>query len=169
MPQSSAPGTRRAISTAVSCEPEQRQQRRPTVQVAQASPACPVRRRPDRPIAGRSSQSSSPMPAAIACLIEAGIAVISRSRKPMPAVRMKISAGDRHAAERDPPRHLHADDDGVGEEEVVAHRRARPRSDSSPAAPSGRSRTPSTGRWPSAPRRNPCRPRSSTAGCTKMM
>ena len=32
-------------------------------------------------------------------------------------------AGDRHRAERDLPRHLHADDDGEGEVEVVAHRR----------------------------------------------
>ena len=34
---------------------------------------------------------NNPMPAAMACLREAGIAVISRSRKPIPAVRMKIA------------------------------------------------------------------------------
>ena len=37
------------------------------------------------------SATSRPMPTAIACLSDSGIAGMSRSRRPTPAVRMKIS------------------------------------------------------------------------------
>jgi hypothetical protein len=88
MPHRNAPGTRRAISIAVSVNANSARRtgrlcRSPSVTSvpgdATISPAhC-------RPIAA----INRPMPAAIACLSDAGMAVISRSRSPMPAVRMK--------------------------------------------------------------------------------
>ena len=88
MPQRKAPGTRRAISTAVSARAGARRRvggecRSPSVtSVPGDATMSPAHSSPIVAI-------SRPMPAAIACLSDAGIAVISRSRRPMPAVRTK--------------------------------------------------------------------------------
>ncbi len=87
MPQSSAPGTRRAISTAVSASAATasstgRLCRSPSVtSVPGAATTRPAHCSPIIAI-------SRPMPPAIACLMGSGIAVIRRSRRPIPAVRM---------------------------------------------------------------------------------
>ena len=82
-------------------QPYASQQRRPIVQIAQASRACPARQR-SRPAHWRPIIAMSrPMPAAIACLIEAGIAVMRRSRKPKAGREDEDQACERHGAERD--------------------------------------------------------------------
>ena len=69
------------------------------------------------------SAMSRPIPTEMACLSDAGIAVMTRSRRPMPAVRMNSDAGKRDGAERDRPRRAARHDHGEREKEVVPHRR----------------------------------------------
>jgi hypothetical protein len=89
MPHSSAPGAPLAISTAVSVSTAiasrtGRLCRSPSVTSVPGAPT--INPAHSRPIVAM----RSPIPAAIACFIDRGIAVISRSRRPMPAVRTKI-------------------------------------------------------------------------------
>ncbi len=63
------------------------------------------------------------MPAPIACFSDCGMASDQVLAQADAGGQDEHDAGDRHAAERDLPRHVHADDHGVGEEEVVPHRR----------------------------------------------
>ena len=55
--------------------------------------------------------------------------------------------GDRHGAERDRPGHLHAENHGVGKEEVVAHRRATCTRCSTCLPRCSSRATPSSGDW----------------------
>ena len=65
---------------------------------------------------------SSPIPTAIACLSESGIAVIRRSRRPTPAVSTKQHSGHGDATRRHLPRNTASYDDREDEIEVVSHR-----------------------------------------------
>ena len=112
---------------------------------------------------------SRPMPAAIACFSDVGIAVISRSRRPMPAVSDEDDPGDRDGAERDRPRHLHAEHDRVREEEVVPHRRRDGDRVVRQQRHQQRGERGRRGTSRRARRRSPCPHALSTAGCTKMM
>ncbi len=122
MPQSSAPGTRRAISTAVSTSATIATTTGPAVQVAQRDQRA--RRGDDEtgPLQtdGRDQQSN---PRRDRMFDRGGDRRNQPFAQPDAGGQHEDEAGDRNAAQRDAPRHLHADDHGVGEEEVVPHRR----------------------------------------------
>ena len=90
IPSSSAPVTRRAISTAIVNSPKIARSvggdfNAPSVtSVPGDATTMPLHSRP-------MSAMSNPMPTAMACFSESGMATMSRSRRPMLAVRMKIS------------------------------------------------------------------------------
>ena len=66
---------------------------------------------------------SRPIPTAIACFNDLGIAVIQPLAQADSGGENKQDAGDGHAPERHLPRHGHTENHRVRKEEVVAHRR----------------------------------------------
>ena len=122
MPMSIAPRTPRAVRTAISASVPSASstgvaRNVPSVTIVDGDgTTMPAHSRP-------MNEMSRPMPTVIACFRDSGTAVMTRSRRPTPAVRMKTSSGDGHRAERDRPWRVARDDDREREEKIVAHRR----------------------------------------------